>query len=1466
MAIRQYVLALGIIGAWGCVLTAPLAAQTAYTDTVKNKTLQPGDTITTSVDGSAPKAPLQQVQGHGLFIEGEKHKALGNNTITTNGDKAFGIFVNGSSPDSELENATDTIIVTHGKGSHGLYTWASANDVASTLTNVNITTRGGVDGSESHGIFSAGGAESNTLTVTGGSITVGSIVENAKGHGVYLIGTFNGSATFENVKIDTFGDGLKSAAIYTGDQVFLVGNGTVITTHGTNAPAFVADGGQLVVDSPGPPTLQTMADGSPGLVVINEGSVELQQPAGGLTVITAGKESPALYMGVVQFTENRVDLTNASLSTTGDNSPGIVFDHTKGASKNALDNAGGGNAITTKGMYSHGVLVKGTQGQDAVGFAANDKITTEGSNAHAVSVQEGAQLIIVPGTDDYGLLRLPTIGSNISVTGDDSALAHVSGTGSQLTIQGAGLPAGVVLGAKSWGVIAESSGTAIFAAGSTTQGYGLRASGGTLTFLGTATAENSKVQVDTGGMLDISGSSVANFMIASLSSDPQGDGGEVHLGNNTLDINGGTANTYGGIIKGTGGLKVDGGTNLTLSGINTYTGATAVNAGALRVDGSIAGTMAVASGGSLGGSGKVVGATTIATGGTLLGVEGQVLRFGNTLTLASGTNVNVALGVPETAGLFNVASNLTLDGTLNITNQGGFGPGLYRLFTYGGGLTNNGLDIGSVPAGVQASDLAVQTSVANQVNLVNNVGQVLTFWDGDTPANHDNGRVDGGTGTWNLTNSDWTDHDGVQNGQWTDDHYAIFQAQPGTVTVDGSGGAITVTGMQFAVDGYQIVGDPITLKDPQTTIRVGDGTPAGAAFTATIASDLIGTGGLLKTDLGKLVLTGTNTYTGGTTLKGGVLTVSSDTNLGGAVGGLTFDGGTLQVTGTNFTATPRKITWGGGGFDIADAANTFTVAQALNGGSLKVNAFGGQGTLKLTASDTFPGGTDVYGGALLVDGSNTLTSAVAVHAGATLGGNGAAVIVGDVANAGTLAPGFGLGTPGAKMTINGSYSASGNAKLNINTKLGDDSSPTDQLVITGAGHSATGTTGIVVSNAGGLGALTTGNGIPVVVTEDGATSTAGAFKLTDRVAAGAFDYLLKRGASGTADEQNSWYLTSSGGSGPPPDTGGPLIPPLGPPPNYRPEVSIYAAIPGTLRQQELTALGTFHDRSGDQRLAASAGERTGAWGRLFGQHMEQSHWSHTGSTFEGDTGGLQSGLDAMQWTSASGHQDRFGLFAAYARTTGNVRGYALGIVNAAAGRAELDGTSAGAYWTHLAPGGWYTDTVLMGTRFTGEGHAMGEEINISGYGVVASVEGGYPIPLWGGLKLEPQAQLVYQHINLDDVQDPYARVAYDTPDALFGRLGLRLSADLALLPFVLRPYLKANIWHDFTETDVISFNGVHDIWSRHKTTTLELGGGIVAQLSPSVGVWASAEYTTDIGDNPEEREGVRGTAGLRVVW
>src|SRR3546814_4044642 len=130
-------------------------------------------------------------------------------------------------------------------------------------------------------------------------------------------------------------------------------------------------------------------------------------------------------------------------------------------------------------------------------------------------------------------------------------------------------------------------------------------------------------------------------------------------------------------------------------------------------------------------------------------------------------------------------------------------------------------------------------------------GLTLNFWDGAGGPKFD-GAVNGGDGVWqNSTGNDnWADIDGIVNATYADGAFAIFSAAPGTVTVDNGLGAVSALGMQFTSDGYVITGDPLTLMGAQATIRAGDGTAPGAAYTATNESQIIGTREQGKKDLG----------------------------------------------------------------------------------------------------------------------------------------------------------------------------------------------------------------------------------------------------------------------------------------------------------------------------------------------------------------------------------------------------------------------------------------------------------------------------------------------------------------------------------------------------------------------------------------------------------------------------------------
>ncbi len=94
---------------------------------------------------------------------------------------------------------------------------------------------------------------------------------------------------------------------------------------------------------------------------------------------------------------------------------------------------------------------------------------------------------------------------------------------------------------------------------------------------------------------------------------------------------------------------------------------------------------------------------------------------------------------------------------------------------------------------------------------------------------------------------------------------AVFSATAGTVTVDASSGPVSAKGLKFLTSGYSITGDTLTLASssgaPQVDVE-------GASAIATISSAVAGSDGLEKIGAGTLVLSGVNTYTGGTTVLG----------------------------------------------------------------------------------------------------------------------------------------------------------------------------------------------------------------------------------------------------------------------------------------------------------------------------------------------------------------------------------------------------------------------------------------------------------------------------------------------------------------------------------------------------------------------------------------------------------------------
>lgn len=995
---------------------------------------------------------------------------------------------------------------------------------------------------------------------------------------------------------------------------------------------------------------------------------------------------------------------------------------------------------------------------------------------------------------------------------------------------------------------------------------------GLMTFADYAMAGNTVVKNLVGGKVDISAVDSATS-IGSLSG-----AGNVELGNKELSLgNLHLDDTISGIISGNDGslVKIGDGT-LTLTGDNTYTGTTDVNEGVLLVNGNqsaATGQVTVKSGATLGGNGIIGGAVDVLddahiTAGAAINSVGKLTT--GSLTLSDNAQLDYQFGQAYTPGgafndLIDVNGDLTLDGKLNIeTSPGGsFDVGVYRVINYTGTLTNNVMDIANAPEA--ADSLYVQTSVKNQVNLVNHAGLTLRFWDGTGGENGElknNGVINGGDGIWQSSqgNDNWTTDEstpeGALNAPFTDAAFAVFQGEAGNVTVDNSKGDVIISGAQFATDGYRVGGEAITTDTANTLIRVGDGTVDGASYTATIDSVIRGTGGLNKGDLGTLILTGDNTYSGGTTITSGTLQVAGDTNLGAADTGITFNGGTLKYGEAFDTARQVTLESGGGTFDTNGHDVSLLTEVEGNGQLTKT----GKGSLTLTLDNTYTGGTTIEQGVLQLGNGGDIGSiqgdvvdngVLNVNRGDTLAltGNisgkgqlhqtgsgitelqgensysGATLIANGVLQAGntnTLSSashhyvvadttlntqGYnqtvaGLSNggdvsligqqTGTTLTVKGDYTGEKGTINMAAIQNGSGAGIADRLIIDGG--KASGSTLLDVDGSG-LGAPTIGDGIEVVTALNGATTTA-------QTSRDAFHLAADRMAAGAFEYQlhagnaqgqgENWYLRSE----------------------YRPETMLYSGLASVVRQGDISLLGNMHQRMGDE-VKPGIDEDNRAWARMIGYSGKTKLDDAAGTQTSSHTMGIQVGVDMY-----ANESWKAGMYTSILDIDSNVKGTKTGS-DGKGGNIDDNAFYVGGYATWFSGDGMYVDNVLQYGNHKSRLAATGNNgsYTVRGNTLTASTEVGKSFRLGASAwSLEPQAQLIYQYSDFDnstlDGVTP-TKVKMDTADSFTARLGVRLVADYDTNHGKFQPYGRVNVWQGLGSKDKTHFSNAV------ATTTLE---------------------------------------------
>ena len=423
----------------------------------------------------------------------------------------------------------------------------------------------------------------------------------------------------------------------------------------------------------------------------------------------------------------------------------------------------------------------------------------------------------------------------------------------------------------------------------------------------------------------------------------------------------------------------------------------------------------------------------------------------------------------------------------------------------------------------------------------------------------------------------------------------------------------------------------------------------------------------------------------------------------------------------------------------------------------------------------------------------------------------------------------------------------------------------DHLVINGG--TASGKTSVQITNLGGLGARTAGNGIEVVTAQNGATTTAqtskDAFSLSGgSVAAGAFEYRLY--AADASGAGQNWYLrTSSNAVTPSNPVGLPVL-------TYRPEAALYAALPSQLRQSNLSMLGNLRLRVGDDDVKGATPTSTGsdrrAWGRVITTDLDTQQGGTVSPTSKGHVSGFQAGTDLFANTNW-----RAGIYVGQLDGDAKVNGFASGIANLRVGRNDLRNQYLGAYGTYTNDTGFYADAVVQAGRHRSNvAPLLSYGSETKGDSLLASIEVGQAFPMGNsGWTVEPQLQLIHQHIGLDTTQITGAVVQPKADDGWIARAGVRIKGQIDTSVGMLQPYGRVNVYKSSNGTDVARFispAAVTDITAPVGGTSTELAGGFTLALSQRTSVYGEVGKLWSSGGSEKIRSAIGGSLGVRVKW
>jgi autotransporter-associated beta strand protein len=815
------------------------------------------------------------------------------------------------------------------------------------------------------------------LTLNGTGISSGGALRNISGDNTYAGAITLATASRINSDSGTLTLNKSTDAI-TGTNVNLTiggsGNTTVSTIISTGSGTLTKDGsGTLTLSGANSYTgLTTISAG----VVTAANNTALGTVAGGVTVAdgAALQLSGVITIGAEALTLNGTGISSggALRNISGDNTYGGLITLATASRINSdsglltLDVASG-NGIT--GTFNI-----------TFGGANNISVADPIDTSTGTLTKDGSGTLFLSGANNY--TGATTISAGIIRASHASAFGTTAGgitvaSGAVLELSG-----GITIGAEALTL----NNRGIFSNGA------LRNISGDNSYTGVITLSTNIVRINSdSGTLTLTGGIINNAIGLTF-------GG---VGNITVST--------AAIGSGAGTLTKDGSGTLTLSVANTYTGLTTVSAGSLTY-----GINNAISTGAV----TVNGSTAILALGSYTDSVGAVTLTAGSIT-GSGTLTGASYTLNPTSGTSH-AIEAVLAGQVRLTSQGSSGTvvTLTGTNTYTGGtyITSGTLSIGGATGNVLLDTGAVVFSnTAGAILNINGKTETIGKISGGGASG---GNITLGTGGALTVNQiGFTNYSGVisGDGSFTKSGYGtlmLSRASTYTGTTYMSDGDLIIntnnalpnTPLTFtgASNIYMfnsnltqsigtltgIVGAKIDLSGASSVLTINQATGSETTYSGTI----IGIGSVVKNGSGTLILEGSNTYTGGTTINAGILRIAGSSgnvlSNNGFVILANTTGAQLDLNGK--TETIGSLSGGGtsGGYIALGTSGALTVNQFTNttydgvisgNGSFTKTSYG---VLTLGGVNTYGGVTTLSGGDVIILASNAIPNTALTFTGA----------------------------------------------------------------------------------------------------------------------------------------------------------------------------------------------------------------------------------------------------------------------------------------------------------------------------------------------------------------------------------------------------------------------------------------------------------------------------------------------------